>query len=294
MIDYKMLTFLSVVKTRNYTKTAELLHITQPGVSQHIKSLEAYYNVKLFNIKKKSIELTLEGQRLYEYAIEVNRLANTVKNDLENRAGFVKKYNIGATLTIGGYVIPEILGRYKQEHPNVEIMLAVENTETVIKHLITGDMLMGIVEGPFDRTQFQFTKFKDDELILVVSPEHEFASKSSVSIEAVLENKLILREKGSGTRMVFENELVSKGYHLTDDMIYMEIGNINALVSLVESNLGCTIISREAVREHLKSGSLVHVPIQDFGIFREFNFIYFDFDDEFMGPFISFCKKQDE
>ncbi|MDD2401909.1 MAG: LysR family transcriptional regulator [Clostridia bacterium] len=293
MINFKIITFITVAKTKNFSKTAEILNITQPAVSQHIKNLEEYYNVKLLNNRRKAMELTEEGKLLYEYAVEMNRLSRTVEDALKNKTTIVKKYHIGATMTIGGYVLPRLLGIHKSNFENIDIMLYVKNTEGVINSLISGEIIMGVVEGPFDRAKFNFTKFKDDELILAVSPEHIFAKKDCVTIDMLLKDKLILREKGSGTRKIFENELLKIGYCLKDSMIYMEIGNINALVSLVESNLGCTIISREAIKESLKAGTLKEIKIKDFKVYREFNFIYFDNNVEFVDDFIDFCKKND-
>jgi DNA-binding transcriptional LysR family regulator len=289
MIDIRIVTFLTVAAVKNFSKTAEILHITQPAVSQHIKYLEENYNVKLFDKKKKPIALTEEGRLLHKYALDMYRLNRTAENEIRNSSAIVKKYHIGATMTIGGYVLPRIIGMHKRTFPNIDIMLYVDNTEGIIKRLIRGEIMMGVIEGPFDRRKFDFAKFKDDELILAVSPEHQFAMEKSVSIERILSDKLILREKGSGTRKIFENELVKNGFILKDEMIYMEIGNINALVSLVESNLGCTIISREAVKESLKAGTLIEIEISDLKIFREFNFIYFDDHDEFVEDYIKFC-----
>lgn len=293
MIDFKIITFITVAKTKNFSKAAEILNITQPAVSQHIKNLEGYYNVKLFNNRRKAMELTEAGRLLYEYAVEINRLSKVAYKELKNRTFMIEKYHIGATMTIGGYILPRLLGIHKNDYPNIDIMLYVENTEGVINKLISGEIIIGVVEGPFDRTKFNFTKFKDDELILAVSPEHPFAKKDCVTIDMLLKDKLILREKGSGTRKVFENELLKNGYCMRDSMVYMEIGNINALVSLVESNLGCTIISREAIKESIKVGTLKEINIKDFKIYREFNFIYFNNDFAFVDDFINFCKKNE-
>jgi DNA-binding transcriptional LysR family regulator len=223
--------------------------------------------------------LTEEDKILLQYATEVGRLSKIVKARLDNRSRIVKKYHLGATLTIGGYVLPEIIGKYKRENENHEIILRVENTENIIKKLYAGDIDLGVIEGLFDRTRVRHLKLKDDELVLAVSADHPFARKKNVDIGEVLADRLILREKGSGTRMVFEDYLQRAGYRLEENSIYMEIGDITAIVSLVESNLGCTIISREVLK----------------GL-REFNFIFLAdhdaHDDRFRQGFIAFCREQ--
>ncbi|WP_432402768.1 LysR family transcriptional regulator [Wukongibacter sp. M2B1] len=291
MIDIKLLTFITVAKTKNFTRAGDTLNITQPAVSQHIKALEEYYNVKLLYKNGKEMELTEEGTLLFKYALELDRLSKMIKLELENKSAIMKKYYVGATLTIGGYVLPNIIGKYRKVHENIDIILHVENTEAIIKKLFNGEINMGIIEGPFDKSLVKHKKYRDDELVLAFSPLHPFARRSSISIDEVLQDKLILREKGSGTRKVFENRLLASGYKLEDMNIYMEIGSIMALISLVESNLGCTIISKEAIKSYLKDRRLKTIPIKDFEIYREFNFIYLgDLNKNFINKFIEFCE----
>jgi len=193
-------------------------------------------------------------------------------------------------LTIGGYVLPELIAAYKKENRNIDIILQVGNTETILKKLYNGEIDLGVIEGPFDKTKVNYKKFKDDELVLVVSKDNWFSKREAVSIEEVLESKLILREKGSGTRKIFENYLNKAGYELKDANICMEIGDITAIISLVESNLGCTIISREAVKNSLQNKAIKVIPIKNFTMLREFNFTFLnDADKDFIDDFINFC-----
>ncbi|MGF7060173.1 LysR family transcriptional regulator [Brassicibacter mesophilus] len=292
MLDTKILTFITVARTKNFTRTSEILNVTQPAVSQHIKALEEYYDVKLFYKKGKEMGLTEEGNLLYQYAIDMHRLDKKIKVQLKNKTSVIKKYNVGATLTIGGYVLPKIIGEHRKSYENTDIVLFVENTEIIMKQLNSGNIDIGVVEGPFDKTKVRYKKFKDDELVLVVSPNHCFAEKESVTVKEVLMSKLILRERGSGTRKVLEDKLLQEGHTIEDMNVYMEIGNITAIVSLVESGLGCTIISKEAVKMSVLNNKLRIVPIKDFKIIREFNFVYIDdMNMDFIDHFTKFCLK---
>ncbi|RXI37845.1 LysR family transcriptional regulator [Clostridium tetani] len=292
MIDFKLITFLTVVKVGSFTRAANVLNLTQPAISQHIKYIENYYGVKLFKNKNKNMELTEEGKILYKYGRQVENISNIVHMQLKNSIN--KRYIVGATLTIGGYVIPSIIGKYKKEHNDIDVILKVENTDTVIKMLYKGEIELGVIEGGFDKEKIEYTKFKEDELVLVVSPNHKFADKNFVNIEEILQDKLILREDGSGTRQIFEEHLIEMGIRKDDYNIYMEIGNISAIVSLVKSNLGCTIISREAVKENIEEGSLKEIQIENFNMRREFNFIYLkDGNERFIKSFTTFCKEND-
>lgn len=288
MMDSKLTTFINVVKLKSFTRAAELLNLTQPAVSQHIKQLEEYYEVKLIKKKGRQISLTEEGELLFRYAKEFEANSLLLERKLKNKSAVIKRYNIGATLTIGEFVLPSLLGEYKRLHNNIDVIMHVYNLEEILKKLGNGEFDLGIVEGPFDKGKFNYKKLKDDELVLVASPLNSFVKRARVELSDIINSgKLILREKGSGTRMIFENKLLELGVGLSNLKIYMEVGSIGAIKSLVEANLGYTVISREAVKREVEAGTLAIIPIQGIRIMREFNFVFLDqspedFTEEFM------------
>ena len=275
MIDPKIITFIWAAKLNSFTKAAEMLNLTQPAVTQHIKQLEGYYKVKLFKKVGRQIYLTEEGELLFKYAKEIEANSLFIERTLNNKSALNKRYNVGTTLTIGEFVLPDMLGQYKRQHENIDVIVHVHNTDENLKRLTSGELDLSIVEGLFDKNRFKYKKMRDDELVLVASPVSDFARKEEVSLEDVAySGKLILREKGSGTRMVFEDKMSDMGLSLTDLKVYMEVGSIGAIKSLVQANLGYTVVSMEAVRKEVMDGTLVIVPIQGLKIMREFNFIY--------------------
>ncbi len=288
MIDPKITTFIWAAKLKSFTKAAEMLNLTQPAVTQHIKQLEVHYKVKLFKKVGRQIYLTEEGEILFKYAKDLEANSLFVERTLRNKSALNKRYNVGTTLTIGEYVLPDMLGRFKQENENIDIIVHVHNTDENLKRLSSGELDLSIVEGLFDKNRFKYKKMRDDELVLVASPVSSFARVGEVSLEDVAYGgKLILREKGSGTRMVLENKMSDMGLSLTDLKVYMEVGSIGAIKSLVQANLGYTVVSLEAVDKEVREGTLVIVPIKGIKIMREFNFIYTDisqnsFIQEFM------------
>jgi len=292
MIDPRILTFITVAKTRNFTRASEILNITQPGVYQQIQFLENYYGVKFIKKDGRTLKLTEEGMFFLQYAHEVVNISAEMERNLRGGAPRIKRHNIAATMTIGAYVIPPILGAYKSNNPNVNITLAVNNTNIILKNIIDRQVELALIEGPFDKVKFKYTKFKEDQLVLAVSSKHDFANKKSIPLDQVLKGNLLLREPGSGTREIFEGELMSRGYSIDTISGCMEVGSISAIVSLVESNVGYTIISREAIRKEVQCGSIVVVPIDNFVIDREFNFVYLhDKEMIFINDFIDFCCK---
>jgi LysR family transcriptional regulator, transcriptional activator of the cysJI operon len=290
LLDIKLLTFITVAKTKNYTKSAEILNITQPAVSQHIKYLEDEYGVHLIKRNGREFELTEEGLILLKYAEEIESLYSAVKMRLKNKSGIIRTYNVGASKTIGGYVLPQVIAKYKRMYPNIHILLQVNNTEEILEKLLSGKLDFALVEGMFDKNKFKFKKLKDDELVLAVSPESDFARKKQVDIEEILSGDLILREKGSGTRKILEDKLMKIGYNLNNSNGYMEIGSISAIKLLIESNLGYSIISRETIKKELEQNTIREVKIKGVNILREFNFVYLR-EEEFMNSFIEFCME---
>lgn len=294
MIDPKLNTFINIGKLKSFTKTAELLHLTQPAISQHIKQLEEYYKVKLILKKGRQISLTEEGEMLLKYAkgFEANSLL--LKRQLKNQSSFKKRYHIGATLTIGEFILPPLLGKYRILNDNIDIILNVKSFEDILIKLNSGEIDLGIVEGPFDKSKFNYKKLRDDELVFVTSSQSNLSNKLSIDINEIINNgSLILREKGSGTRMVFENKIFELGYTNFDLKIYMEVGSIGAIKSLVKANLGHTVISIEAVKREVLDGDLTVIPIKDFKIMREFNFIFLDNSPkDFIENFIQFLSTQ--
>ncbi|RCX20951.1 DNA-binding transcriptional LysR family regulator [Anaerobacterium chartisolvens] len=275
MIDSKLITFINVARLGSFTRAAEMLNLTQPAVTQHIKQIEEFYRVKLIRKKGKQLSLTEEGELLLQYAKNSNANAMLLERRLKNKGSMIKRYNIGATLTIGEFVLPHLLGKHKRLYNNIDIIMQVNNSEDIVNKLISGEIDLGIVEGPFDKSRFNHIKLKDDELVLVAAPLSSFVKRPGVEMHDIIHSgKLILREKGSGTRVIFENKLVEMGYKPSDVKTYMEVGSIGAIKSLVEANLGYTIISKEAVSKEVEAETLVIIPIHHVRIMREFNFIY--------------------
>jgi len=291
MISTRQMAFYTLVQVRSYTKTAEKLNITQPAVSQHIKYLEEVYGVKLIKKEGKRNEPTEEGKILFTHIEKVLTMERQVKHILSNQSSIMKRYKLGATKTIGSYLIPDILGKYKINSPNHEVMLEVANTEEILSKLNDGKLDVSLIEGLFEKNEYNYKLLKKDELVLAVSKLHPFANQKEVNLEQVLKENLIIREVGSGTRKIIEKQLKEKGYKREAYNIFMEIGDITAIKSLVKWNLGYTFISKEAIKKEVEEGSLVIIKVSDFCITREFNFVWKKGEGtKFIDMFIEFSK----
>ncbi len=273
MLDYRLQTFLTLCETCNYTKTADKLNMTQPAVSQHIQFLENYYQVGLISGKGKNFSLTEEGKALQEYTRTLNANSERILPLLHRIKNQVKPLSFGATLTIGEYTVPPILFELFQEDSDIDISMFVENTHVLQEMLWEGKIDFALLEGHFNQNQFEYKLISNETFIGVCSPDNKIASKPT-DLEELLEQNLILREPGSGTRDILEQALYNQNLSIKDFKRKIELGNMNAIKELCHQNIGITFMYREAVKKELSQGYLKEIPIRDFNISHPFNFVY--------------------
>ena len=273
MLDYRLQTFLTLCETCNYTMTAQKLNMTQPAVSQHIQFLENYYQVELIKGKGKHFSLTEEGKALLEYVKTLYASSERILPLLHRIKNQVKVLNFGATLTIGEYMLPPILYQIFKEDPEVNISMYVENTDILQKMLWEGKIDFALLEGHFNQNQFESELISNETFIGVCSPHSKAASKT-VDLEELLDQNLILREPGSGTRDILEQALYNRNLSVNDFKRKIEIGNMNAIKELCHQNIGITFMYREAVKKEISQGYLKEIPIRDFNVSHSFSFVY--------------------
>lgn len=272
MFDFRLQTFLTLCQTRNYTKTAQLLHITQPAVTGHIKYLEEYYKMKFFSYKGKTLTLTAQGELFQQ-------LATTMQADLKKAITHIQQLdtstvnvNFGATLTIGEYIMPELLKSYMQTYPSHEICMLMDNTHNLLTKLNEGKLDFALIEGYFNKSNYTYRLLSEERFIAVCSASHALAYQN-VTFEELFHERLIIREPGSGSRDILERALHEQNYDITAFSGLMEIGNLNVIKELVASKLGITFIYEAAVKEAITKGLLAPINIKDFNLLRAFYFI---------------------
>lgn len=272
MIDFRHQTFLELCRIKNYTRTAEKMHITQPTVSQHIKYLEEYYQIKLFNYKNKKLTITEAGKKLYKYTEKMIADSREIKKSIQTDQE-IKNIKFGATLSIGEFVMPEILIKAMEKEKELNFDMLVENTKNLIDKLKKGKINFAILEGFFDKSKFGHQLFSREEFIAVSAADSKFSNKKII-FEDLLESRLILREDGSGTRDILEQILYKNNLSKNSFKNTIEIGNMNAIKKLVAEDKGITFLYKAAAEKELKNKDLVRLEINDFKVNREFNFIF--------------------
>jgi len=275
MPDDRLRTFLAVVRCGSLTRAAKELYISQPAVTLQIHKLEQEYNTSLFYRRERGVELTPAGRLLLDYAKRIDGIYDEAAEEISALNGSVQgTLRVGATLTIGEYVLPQVVGRFKSEYPKVEILLEVENTDRIVDQVASGILDCGLVEGPFDNGMIRAEKLADDELAFVCSSGHKFADMPEIDLESILKELFILREPGSGTRRVFEDALIKAGARPEDLRVLMQLGSNQAIKALVGENIGVSVLSRCTLRNEISQGTLqcLHVPSID--LHRTFQFIF--------------------
>lgn len=273
MIDTWHETFFHVCRIGSYTKTADHLHITQPNVSQHIRRLEKQYGGKLFEYRDRRLTLTLRGKKLYTFLQTLHADISRVTNEVLDMDAQPAPVVFGATLTIGEYVMPWVIDKLLKDDPLCSVSMMVANTKTLLRKLEEGEIEFALLEGYFDISWYNAHHLSDEAFVPVCSP-HSALAHNMVSFEKLTEQRLILRETGSGTREILEQALKEHNYTLASFSRILEIGNMSAIKQLVEQNHGITFMYRQAAKKELESGTLATFGIEGFSVSHKFSFVF--------------------
>jgi DNA-binding transcriptional LysR family regulator len=265
-------TFLKVARYRGITRALGELHLTQPAVSRQIQGLEEYLGTRLFLRKGRFLALTEAGYILEHYSNRVFELLTEAQEEMDGLKGLIRGHmRISATTTIGIYTIPDMLAEFKSEHPGIEISLTISNKEEVLRQVQAGAVDMGFAGPPIPFPQFTRHVYMEDDMVLIVSPQHRLAARNSVSAKMLTEDMFIHRERGSGTREIVEEEFRRAGVLLTHTM---ELGSTEAIKKTVAANLGVSIVSSRAVILEAMVGNLRAIRVSDLDLRHKNYMVY--------------------
>ena len=281
-------TFLTVCEYMSFTKAAQALHLTQPAISQHIHVLEEQYGTKLFSLNKRHISLTKEGEELRQFAhsmsVDIKRF-----HQLFNQSKKEEIISFGATLSIGEFTLPPIIASIMKKNKERRIVMQVNNTRHLLAMIDKGEIDFAFIEGSFNKANYSYNLFSLERFIAVGSLEakERYAHKS---LESVQGERLLVREKGSGTRAVLEQILLEKGLVIESFKHVNTIGNLNVIKKLVSENLGISFMYETAAQDAIDMGLLHEIPLTDFHVKREFNFVY-SLNSSFEHKFLDFLEE---
>ncbi len=267
MIDNRIYTFLELCNVMNYHKTAENLNMTQPAVTQHIKYLENLYECKLFDYSNKKLSITKKGVELEGYARTIVSLNKTAHKELGKKNKIA--INIGATKTIGEYILDEVLPELMLD-TRYEIRVIVDNTERLLERLNHFDLDVLLLEGYVEKEKYHCENIRIAELVGICSANHSFAGKE-VSLEEILNQPVVLREQGSGTRNVLENYLYNQGYSIEAFETKSILSSNRLIEGVVETGAAISFVYDVIPKKNEK---LATFEMREDQILHEFNYVF--------------------
>ena len=266
MFDFRLESFLSVCDTMNYRQSAELLHITQPAVTQHIQYLENSYGCKLFRYQNRRLKKTDAALILEQYARTLKINEENIRRQLKNAE--IRELKIGATKTIGECLIGPYVERFIACQQN-ELCLMVDNTERLLNLIDNCKLDFALLEGSFDKSRYGYSLFSREPFVGICAPGHPFAGKA-VSVEDILKETVICRERGSGTRGILEGTLQDFSERISNFRRTFCISSFPLIMDYVRKGYGISFVFEVLAKQSgLPTFTIENHPIQ-----REFNVVY--------------------
>ncbi|WP_127591880.1 selenium metabolism-associated LysR family transcriptional regulator [Paenibacillus lautus] len=264
--------FYTVAERGSFSAAAQALHMSQPAVTMQVQSLEEYFGTKLLIRSTKRMELSEAGRTLLPFArksLELSQETDAAMAAFSNK--LQGRLQLGASLTIGEYVLPRLLGPFGREYPDISIMLKVMNTTQILEEIAGHQLNFGLIEAPVEHPDMVLDSVMEDELKLIVPSGHPLAAREdAIYLDDVLKYPFVLREKGSGTRKVMEDVLLERGYDPESIRTVMELGSTGAVKSAVEEGLGITMLSTSTVKHETALGLVKMIDIADASFKRNF------------------------
>jgi DNA-binding transcriptional LysR family regulator len=287
--------FVAVAQRENVSRAAVELALSQSAASTALAELERQFDTRLFDRVGKSMRLNETGRVLLPRAVELLERAQEMQ-DLLSRDGAgdaVGQLRIGATLTIGNYLATLIVADFLRDHPKSRVALDVHNTSTIVDKVANFELDLGLIEGPTRHPDLLMEPWLNDELTVFCAPGHPLAQQRKVALAALSKETWILREQGSGTRETFEQAI--RHYPGPLD-VRLELEHTEAIKRAVESGLGIGCISRLALREAFRRGSLVEVETPELDLKRQFKFVRHrqKYETAGMRAFLARCRRLTE
>ncbi len=262
--------FQAVAQTRSFTRAAETVHLTQPGISKHIKQMEEYFGTPLFDRLGKKVALTQAGEILFAATQEVMASIETAERKIEELKGLLGgKLMLGSSFPIGVYILPGVLAAFRKKYPAVDVALEISLSDKISALILANKLDLGLVSHEVHDPRLQSKEFMTDELVAIFAHDHRWAAKRRIKPQDLVGERFIVAARGAGTRAVVEERLKEKGIVLQH---LLDFGNLEGVKHAVEVGLGVSIQARSVVRREVAAGSLRALPLA--GIDARMDYLY--------------------
>ncbi|TBU97975.1 LysR family transcriptional regulator [Stutzerimonas kirkiae] len=280
--------FAAVARQESVSKAAEYLSLSQSATSSSLAELERQSACQLFDRMGKRLCLNSLGRQLLPQVMALLDQARAIEDLLEGKSGF-GSLEVGATLTIGNYLATLLIGNFMQSHPGCKVALHVHNTAQIVHQVAHHELDLGLIEGACQHPDIEVMPWVEDELVVFCTPRHPLAQRGTASMEELCGEPWILREQGSGTRLTFDQAMRHRPEKLN---IRLELEHTEAIKRAVESAIGIGCISRLALRDEFRHGSLVPLEAPELDLTRRFYFIWHSlkYQTAAMREFIEQCQ----
>ncbi|MCY1295106.1 HTH-type transcriptional activator CmpR [compost metagenome] len=262
--------FVAVAQQGSVSRAAESLALSQSATSTSLTELERQSDCLLFDRAGKRLSLNSLGRQLLPQAVALLDQAKEIERLLIGKSGF-GSLDVGATLTVGNYLATLLIGSFMQRHPECRVRLHVQNTANIVQQISHYELDLGLIEGDCQHPEIEVQPWVEDELVVFCAPQHPLARRGEATLEELTREAWILREQGSGTRLTFDQAM---RHHPSPLNIRLELEHTEAIKRAVESGLGIGCISRLALRDAFRRGSLVAVETPELDLTRQFYFIW--------------------
>ncbi|MFV8827818.1 selenium metabolism-associated LysR family transcriptional regulator [Alkalihalobacterium sp. APHAB7] len=275
-MNYEQLrTFILVAEKRSFSAVAKVLYLSQPTITSQIKSLEKHLNTTLFERTTKRVTLTPSAKIFYQYAKDIIHLFETAQNEILRISKKIHgQLNIACSLTIGENILPQILGKFKENYPLIQLTVDISNSRQIASKIKDHVLDIGLIEAPIYNQELILEPFMEDELVVIANPEFFDPTKTQITLNELKCLPMILREEGSGTRTVMAEYMSKAGLNPKELNIILELGSTEAIKSTVNSGLGISIISKNAIKKEIQLGLLKPYNIKNLKISRHFYIIF--------------------
>lgn len=273
MLNAKLDTLLAVAELLNYTKAAQALSLTQPAVSQHIRQLEADYEITIFRRGEKPLVLTKEGEVLVQYAKKIRNLHERMLIQLGDVRRKKRQLAIGVTETTMSSGIVEVLAKFETQTNCSSVQICTDEAKNLLDMLRNYSLDLAVLEGSVSEADFYSLSIDSDQLFAAVSPLNSLSHRSVVTLEDLKTQRMVLRSAGSGTRMIWENQLRQLFDTIESFQVVMELDSVDAIKELVKKDYGISILSMRSCRNEVEEGTLILLPIENKRMIREVNLV---------------------
>lgn len=262
--------YITICETGSVTAAAKKLFLAQPSISLALRELEENYGVRLFDRISRRLYITETGKHFLEYASHIVTLFERMESEIKNW-DLIGLLRIGSSITVGNYLLPRYIKQFKNQYPNHQIYIKIDNSTVIEQSVMANEIDIGLIEGVVHFPQIVSKRIMYDDLVLVCGENHPLSTQDSINVNELKKLDFILREKGSGSRELFESMMLLQNIEI--EPIGESVSN-QAIIHALYEGFGLSVLPRLIVKDEIEKGLLHQINLNDITLSRELSIIY--------------------